>query len=170
MDNNKILVEIKDRNATALETITDVVENTYSGKISRAFNAGVALVLEYLLYVFSLGTFIFIFIMEKITPFHLFRQMCNSELINDVLNPHEINSLSVTVKIIIGGLTFFMFLTAYLLRKNRKYKSSIQDSINSLKDMKKEIAENNKQLGDINAASEKVLEAAVLIANETEHS
>jgi hypothetical protein len=165
-EQNNILTEIQERNGRALETIAEVVENTYSGRISRVVNAGFALMSEYILYAVALGVFIFIFIMERITPFHLLRQMCDSELINDILNPHEINSFSVTIKVIIGLLAFFIFITAYLLRKNRKYKSNIQESISSLKDIKKELEENNKQLIDIESATAKVLEASVHVANE----
>jgi len=167
-DNNKILANIKERNTDALETITEVVNNTYSGRISRAFNAGLALLLEYVLYACGLGTIIFIFIMERITPFHLLRQMSNSSLINDVFNPHEISSLSITIKIILGVLACFLIATAYLLRKNRKYKANIQDSIASLKSMKENISQNNKELIEIESATHKVLEAAVLVANEAD--
>ena len=165
-DNDKIISDIKNRNTEALETITDVVQNTYSGRISRALNAGLALMLEYILYAVALGVFIFIFIMEKITPFHLLRQMTDSELVNDVLNPHEIQNFSITLKVIIGILALFIFLTAYFLRKNRKYKSSVQDAITSLKGIKKNLTENNKQIEDIESATAKVLEAAVHVANE----
>lgn len=144
-ERNKMLGVIRSRNAEAIEEVGDIISSTYQGPVGRALNAGLSLIVEYLLYAFALGAIIFIFIMEKITPFHLLRQMCDSELINDVPNPHEIKNLSITIRVIIAMLAFFMFGTAYFLRKNRKYKSSIQESISSLKDVKEEMEESDKE-------------------------
>ena len=94
--------------------------------------------------------------------------MCDSQLINDVLNPHEIKNLSITIKAILGILAFFMLATGYLLRKSRKYKSSIQNSIGALKSMKEDLEENNNSIVNIESATDKVLEAAVHVANEAE--
>ena len=166
-DNNKVLNEIKERNSNSLEVISDVVDNTYIGKINLAFNSGVAILLEYVLYAVSLCIVIFIFVMEKITPFHVFRQMRESDSVHELMNVHEITNLISTSKIILGILALFVFVCAYLLRKNRRYKSSIQSSLGSLKEVKSNLSENNKQISDIQTATDKVLEAAVHVAHET---
>jgi len=165
-DTNELLNEIKAKNESSLRTITDVVANTYVGKISLAFNAGAVVLLEYILYAVSLCVVIFIFVMEKITPFHIFRQMRESDSVHELMNVHEITNLIFTSKIILGLLALFIFICAYLLRKNRKYKSNIQYSIGSLKEVESNLTDNIKQITDIQVATDKVLEAAVHVANE----
>lgn len=165
-ESDKILADIKGRNTNALEIIQEVVASTHTGRFSRMMNASFYLLIEYVLYAFSLGTLIFIFIMERIAPFHVLSQMRGSVEIENVLNPHDISSFTLTVKVLIAFLAFFMFGVAYFIRKNRKYKASIQDAIDSFQDIRTDLQDNNKQLLEIEKATSKVLEASLLVANE----
>ena len=75
-DNNKLLTDIKARNSSALETITGVVENTYSGRITRTLNAGLALMTEYFLYAIALVIVVFIFCNGKKLPRFIYFVKC----------------------------------------------------------------------------------------------
>lgn len=165
-ETNNILSELKDRNTIALETMEEVVRSTTSNKVGRYLSSGFYLVMEYLLYAIALVCVIFIFTIEKVAPFTVLRRLKESELTNIELGTYEINNLSIMIRMIIGILALFIVGTAYYIRKNRKYKASVQDALLSLRDVKTELENNNKQLDEIESATSKVMEASMVVANE----
>ncbi len=161
------LEEIKQQNISAVEQINTVLSITLGHKFGRMMSAGFGILLEYFLYALALGVFIFIFIMEKVSPFYVLAQMRENEAVQDALNPHIIDNFSMVVKVTIGLIAFFIFTTAWALRRVRKGRSKMQDAIITLRDVRDGLEQNNQQLDTLNEVSEKMATAANTIAHET---
>lgn len=161
------LLEIKERNSSAVEQMNDVLSITLGNKLGRMMSAGFGAIVEYLLFAVALCVFLFIFMMEKVSPFYLLAQMRENQEVQDALNPHIISNFTMIIQLMVGLIALFIFTTAVALRRSRKARSKMQDAIIRLRDVRDELKVNSKQLKELDEVSSKMLEASTFVANES---
>ena len=161
------LIIIKDRNKASIDEMNEVLSETLGHRLGRAVSAGFNIFIEYLLYAIALCVFIFIFMMERVSPFYLLAQMRENQAVQDALNPHIIQNFTLIVKTMVGLIAFFIATTAYMLRRSRKTKTNMQDAIITLRDVRGEMEKNDKELTALDEVSNKMYAAANVVANET---
>lgn len=167
-DEQNPLAEIKNRNATAIEEMNNVLSETLGHKFGRMMSTGFGIFIEYILYAVALAVFLFIFIMEKVSPFYILAQMRENETVQDALNPYIISNFTFVVQVMIGLIALFILTTALALRRSRRTRSNMQDAIIALRDVRDDLKENDKDLAALDEVSNKMLAAATVVANETE--
>lgn len=166
-DTDPLLI-IKHRNDASVDQMNEVLSITLGHKFGRMMSAGFGVMVEYLLYAIAACIIAFIFIMERISPFFILDQMRENQAIQDALNPYIVESFTITVKVTIGLVALFIFTTAIALRRARRARGKMQDAIITLRDVRDDLKENSKELDVLNNASEKLLAAANVVANEAD--
>ncbi len=166
-DEQNPLQEIKDKNLESIGQLNEVLNKTLGNKFGRAIGAGFSIFTEYFLYALALCVLVFIFIMDKVSPFYLLEQMSTSMEVQKVISPVMIQDFAVVVKVIIGLVAFLIFMYGTSLRKIRKYKDSIRASVVELKDVRDDIIGNNKRIDELNELSDKMMASANMMAYES---
>ena len=106
-----------------LATLQPMLDKVYSNKAVLFISKGVDGIEEFIYYLFALGSFVFIFIMNTIFPFHLLGEIVSRPIFKEqITNANDINSFHLAVKglvLLIGILFIILGLKKRVIRNNK---------------------------------------------------
>mgnify|MGYP001004971226 CR=1 FL=1 len=106
-----------------LATLQPVLDKVYSNKAMLFLSKGFDGIEEFLYYLLALSSFVFIFIMNTIFPFHLLGEIVNRPIFREqITSTNDINSFHYAVKalvLLIGILFIILGLKKRVIRNNK---------------------------------------------------
>lgn len=79
------------------------------------FHSGLIILLEIISWLLVVGCIAFIFLMDKISPFHLINQLLHDSSIKDTFNHNEMIGLGWTIKGMAGFIALLLLIIAKML-------------------------------------------------------
>jgi hypothetical protein len=117
-----------------LETIRPLVHSIYSNRAVHLIGQGMGMFTEFILYLLSIASFLFLFIMNKTFPFYILGEIIDMQIYKEALQSKgDIDAFHLGVKglVVLIGLLFLSI--ALIKRSSRHQRALLQQSGKELK-------------------------------------
>jgi hypothetical protein len=143
-----------------LDTTSPIVHTLYSNQAIHFLGQGFDVILEILLYIAALGSFIFVFIMDTIFPFYVLSDIIGKKAYQEAISSKgDIDAFNIAIKTLVVIIGVLLILLAMSKRNNRIHKSMLQKSGKQLKEIETLFLDKKNKLDELLKKSIKNLES-----------
>ncbi len=141
-----MLSDLKNHVDLSLLTIEPVIEKHVENRAKHLASKTFSYILEFVMYLLAIVSFIGIFLLISISPFYVLDEMANKREVLQAIGQADIETFTLAIRLMFALFTALFIIIGVLIRRNRVQKSSIYNSAQELRQIEDHLKSGSQDL------------------------